>query len=110
VIGADSTAVRETTSVSVAPVRVLVVDDYAPWRHSVREMLRRHGELRLVGEVADALEAVQMAEELKPDLILLDIGLPHLNGIEAAKQMRQVVTATILFLTLNSDADVARRL
>jgi len=72
-------------------------------------MLIRHAELRLVGEVADGLEAVQKTEELKPDLILLDIGLPHLNGIEAAKQIRQVVPGTtILFLTLNRDADVVR--
>jgi DNA-binding NarL/FixJ family response regulator len=70
-------------------------------------MLKRRPELRLVGEVADGLEAVQKASELKPDLILLDISLPKLNGIEAAKQIRQVVPgAKILFLTLNSDPDV----
>jgi DNA-binding NarL/FixJ family response regulator len=96
-------------SVQVAPVRILVVDDFAPWRHSVRSILQRHAELQLVGEVADGLEAVQKAEELQPDLILLDIGLPTLDGIEAAKQIRQLVPGTkILFLTLNSDADVVR--
>jgi DNA-binding NarL/FixJ family response regulator len=97
------------TSVPVAAVRVFVVDDSAPWRHSVRSMLRRHAELRLIGEVADGLEAVQKARELNPDLILLDIGLPHLNGIEAAKQICQVVpSAKIVFLTLNGDAEVVR--
>jgi len=91
------------------PVRILVVDDFAPWRRSVRSELKRHSELRLVAEVADGLEAVQKARELKPDLILLDIGLPSLNGIEAAKQIRQVVPNTkILFLTLNRDPDVVR--
>jgi len=70
-------------------------------------MFKRRAELRLVGEVADGLEAVQKASELKPDLILLDIGLPKLNGIEAAKQIRQLVPDTkILFLTLINDADV----
>jgi len=91
------------------PVRILVVDDFAPWRRSVRSELKRHSELRLVAELADGLEAVQKARELKPDLILLDIGLPSLNGIEAAKQIRQVVPNTkILFLTLNRDPDVVR--
>ena len=93
----------------LAPVRILVVDDFAPWRLSVRSLLEGHGELLLAGEAADGLEAVQKASELKPDLILLDIGLPGLNGIEAAKQIRQAVPgAKILFLTLNSDPDVAR--
>jgi DNA-binding NarL/FixJ family response regulator len=96
-------------SVQVAPVRVLVVDDFAPWRHSLRSILQRHAELQVVGEVADGLEAVLKVRELKPDLILLDIGLPNLNGIEAAKRIGQLVPGTkILFLTLNSDADVVR--
>ena len=91
----------------VAPVRILAVDDFEPWRHSVRSMLKRQAELRLVGEVADGMEAVQKAEELQPDLVLLDIGLPKLNGIEAARRIRQVVPDTkIIFLTLNRDADL----
>jgi DNA-binding NarL/FixJ family response regulator len=96
-------------SVQVAPVRVLVVDDSAPWRHSLRSILQRHAELQVVGEVADGLEAVLKVRELQPDLILLDIGLPNLNGIEAAKRIGQLAPGTkILFLTLNSDADVVR--
>ena len=80
-----------------------------PWRQSVRSLLKTHAELQVVGEVADGLEAVQKASELKPDLILLDIGLPSLNGIEAAKRIRQTVPGTrILFLTQNRDPDVAR--
>jgi len=103
------TAVRQARSVPVTRFRILVVDDFAPWRHSVRSMLQGHLELELVGEVADGLEAVQKAEELHPDLILLDIGLPQLNGIEAARQIRQSAPDTaILFLTMNSDADLVR--
>ena len=63
----------------------------------------------IVGEAGDGLEAVQKAQELKPDLILLDIGLPSLNGIEVAKRIRQVApNAGIIFLTLNSDKEMVR--
>jgi len=93
--------------VPVAPVRVLLVDDFAPWRHYVRSMLRGHVEVQLIGEEADGLEAVQKASDLKPDLILLDIALPKLDGIAAAKQTRQTVPDTkIVFLTMNRDPDV----
>ena len=70
-------------------------------------MLKRHAEVRLIGEVADGLKAVQRASKLRPDLILMAIGLPNLNGIEAAKRICQAVPGTkIIFLTLNSEADV----
>ncbi len=88
-------------------VRVLVVDDYEPWRRQVFSILQTRPELRVVAEAADGLEAVQKAQELNPDLILLDIGLPKLNGLEAAKRIRQVAPdAQIIFLTQNSDRDV----
>jgi DNA-binding NarL/FixJ family response regulator len=94
--------------VPVPPIRILVADGFAPWRQFVRSVLKGHAELKLVGEAADGLEAVQKARELKPDLILLGIDLLDLNGIEVAKQICQVVPGTkILFLTINNEADVA---
>ena len=89
--------------------RILVVDDYEPWRQQVCSILQTRPELRVVAEAADGLEAVQKAQELQPDLILLDIGLPSLNGVEAANRIRQVTPdAGIIFLTQNSDRDVVR--
>ena len=88
-------------------IRVLVVDDYEPWRHFVSEALQRQPELQIVGEVSDGLEAVQKAQELKPDLILLDIGLPFLNGIEVARRLHRLSPeSTILFVSQESSADV----
>lgn len=72
-------------------------------------MLQQKPELEVVCELSDGLAAVQKAEELNPDLILLDIGLPTLNGIEAARRIRKLVPkAKILFLSQESSADVVR--
>jgi DNA-binding NarL/FixJ family response regulator len=85
---------------SLASIRVLLVDDFKPWRDRIVLMLRTRPELRLVGEASEGLEAVRMAGELQPDLILLDINLPKLNGIEAARRIRdQVPESKILFLS-----------
>ena len=90
-------------------VRVLVVDDFEPWRQQVCSILQTQRELRVVAEAADGLEAVQKAQELQPDLILLDIGLPNLDGLEAAKRIRQVDPgAKILFLTQNGDKKIVQ--
>jgi DNA-binding NarL/FixJ family response regulator len=72
-------------------------------------MLESCPEFRVVGEASDGLEAVHRAEELEPDLILLDIGLPNLNGIEAESRLRRTLpNAKILFLTQENDAGLAR--
>ncbi len=71
-------------------IRILIVDDFEDWRRKVRQLLQERPELQVICEVSDGLEAVQKADELKPDLILLDIGLPKLNGIEAARRIRQL--------------------
>jgi DNA-binding NarL/FixJ family response regulator len=89
-------------------VRVLVVDDFEPYRRLVTSVLGKKPELQILCEVSDGLEAVQKAKELQPDLILLDIELPNLNGIEAARRIRQVAPiAKVIFLTQNSDKEVA---
>jgi DNA-binding NarL/FixJ family response regulator len=92
-----------------ASVRVLVVDDYEPFRRFVRSTLQKRPEFQIIGEASDGLEAVQKAEEMKPDLILLDIGLPTLNGIEVSRRISTIVpNATILVVSQDNDADVAR--
>ena len=88
-------------------VRVLLVDDFAPWRRAVSSMLLAKPELQVIGEASDGPEAVEKAFALKPHLILLDIGLPTLNGIEAARQIRQLAPESqIIFLSQESSEDV----
>jgi DNA-binding NarL/FixJ family response regulator len=93
----------------VSLIRILVVDDFKDWPRQVRLLLQSRPECQVIAEASDGPEAVQKAEDLKPDLILLDIGLPKLNGIEAARQIRQrSPSSKIVFLSLNSGLDVVR--
>ena len=90
-------------------IRILIVDDFKDWRRQLHSLLKARPTWQIIDEASDGPEAVQKAEDLKPDLILLDIGLPKLNGIEAAKQIRQrSPSSKIIFLSQNSDGDVVR--
>jgi DNA-binding NarL/FixJ family response regulator len=91
-------------------VRILLVDDFEPCRTLVSLILKDQPGYQIVGEAADGLEAVQRALELNPDLVVLDMGLPGLNGIEVARQIRNCSPgSTILFLTGNHDPEIARQ-
>lgn len=89
--------------------RILLVDRFDLFRRFVKDVLQTEGGLLVIGEASDGLEAVQKAEDLKPDLVLLDVELPSLNGIEAARQIRNVApTSKIIFLTQESDLEIVR--
>jgi len=84
-----------------------VVDDYDAWRRHICSVLKTQKEIQVIAEVRDGLEAVQKAQELQPDLILLDIGLPTLNGIEAARRIGNLSPQSkILFITQETSADI----
>jgi DNA-binding NarL/FixJ family response regulator len=92
-----------------APVRVLVVEDSEPFRKFICSALAGRPELQIVGELTDGLEAVQRAKELRPDLVVLDIGLPSLNGIEAARRiLKSSPKSKIVFVSQESSADVVQ--
>ena len=87
-------------------VRILVVEDHELLRQFVVGLLAKNQELQVVGEASDGLEALQRAVELRPDLILLDIGLPNLSGIEVARRVRKLVPqAKIVFLSVESSPE-----
>ena len=92
------------------PVTVLVVDDFAPFRGVVSSLLREGPTFQIVAEASDGLEAVEKSRQLQPDLILLDIGLPKLDGLKAAEQIREVAPQSeIIFVTQDNSVDTAKK-
>ncbi len=93
-----------------SPIRTFVVDDFEPFRSFVTSALQQHPELQIIAELSDGLEAVGRAAELHPDLILLDIGLPSLNGIAAARRIREhSPQSKILFVSGNLSPDIVEQ-
>jgi DNA-binding NarL/FixJ family response regulator len=93
----------------LSSIRVLIADDYEGWRRQVRSLFQARPEWQVIAEAVDGPDAIQRAEELKPDLIVLDIGLPKLNGIEAARRIRQVSPGSkIIFLSQYNSLDVVQ--
>ena len=92
---------------SCTTASILIVDDVSEWRVRVREILEMQPGFEIVGEACDGFQAIQRAAELHPDLVLLDIGMPVLSGLEAAAHIQQISPQSkIVFLTQESDADV----
>ena len=94
---------------ATSSIRVLVVDDFEPFRRLVSSTLQKTLDLRTIVEASDGVEAVELAQALQPDLILLDIGLPKLDGIEVARTIRELAPRSkILFVSQESSVDVVQ--
>jgi len=90
--------------------RILLADDHQLMRSGVRLMLEREPDLAVVGEAADGREAVALAKSLKPEVVVMDIGMPNLNGIEAAHQMTQESPElAIVMVSMHSDESYVLR-
>ena len=88
-------------------IRILVADDFEAWRALVHRLLQTQSEWQIVAEVSDGLEAVRKTIQLRPDLVLLDISMPHINGLDAAETILQSLPEVkLIFLSVNDDKDV----
>ena len=91
-------------------IRVLLADDHQLMRSGVRLMLERQADLEVIGEASDGREAVALAKSLKPDVVVMDIGMPSLNGIEAAHQMTQErPELAVMILSMHADESYVLR-
>ena len=90
----------------VDPIRVLIADDHALFRRGLEMVLKEEDGIELAGQASDGAEAVQMAGETLPDVVLMDIRMPKITGIEAARQMREVApSAKIVMLTISDEEE-----
>ncbi len=88
-------------------MKLLIVDDHPVFRRGLREIIGENKRFEIVGEAADGAAGLRMAAELQPDIIVLDVDMPHLNGLQMARELRKLQSAAqIVFLTMYSDEDL----
>ena len=89
--------------------RILIADDHGVLRAALRALLNGHPDLEVLGEASDGHEACRLAEELRPELVLMDISMPGLNGIEATQEIKSRLPEThVLVLTVHEDEELLR--
>ena len=89
--------------------RVLIADDFAEWRVRIRLILQERTKWQVIDEACDGSEAVMKAADLRPEVVLLDVAMPILNGIEAAAQIQRVSPSSeIIFVTQDGEPEIRR--
>lgn len=86
-------------------IRILLADDHVVVRQGTRQLLEREADFNIVGEAGDGEEAVRLASELKPDVVIMDVAMPRLSGIEATRQIKAHLPATIILVLTGYDYD-----
>lgn len=91
-------------------IRVMVVDDHEFVRRNIQALLRRARDVEVVGEAADGQEAVELAQRLKPDLILMDVSMPRMDGIQATEKIASLgLDGRVLMVSMFVDASLAEK-
>ncbi len=86
------------------PTRVLIADDHPLIRSGLRSLLARDSEFEVVGEAADGYQALELVEQLKPDIVMLDVSMPRLNGIDVARKLSETAPSTrVIIVSIHSD-------
>ena len=87
-------------------IKVMIVDDHPVFRQGLRNILAAHGDLHIVGEAADGYEAVELVQELLPDVVMMDINLPNLNGLQATRKLKELCPqVNFIMLTAYDDEE-----
>ena len=86
-------------------IKILLVEDHVVVRQGTRQLLEREQGFEVVGEAGDGEEAVRLASQLKPDVIIMDVAMPKLSGIEATKQIKKLLPSTIVLVLTGYDYD-----
>jgi DNA-binding NarL/FixJ family response regulator len=85
-------------------IRILVVDDHPVVRHGVRTLLSSRPEWKIIDEAEDGVEAVEKANSLKPDIVILDVSMPRMNGLEACRRIRKSVPESEILIVTQHDS------
>jgi two-component system, NarL family, response regulator NreC len=91
----------------IAQITILIVDDHAAVRGSIRSMMESRSEWRVCGEATDGLDAIEKAATLRPDLVLMDLSMPRLDGIEATRIIRREIPTTQVLVISQNDAAIS---
>ena len=89
----------------MAKIRIVLADDHVILRQGTRQLLEHESDMEVVGEASDGAEAVQLVSKLKPDIVIIDVAMPGMNGIEATKKIKEILPGTKILVLTGYDYD-----